>query len=226
MVSSDITSPADLAGKTLATPGPANTQDVALKYWLGQQGYHVDADGKGDVTVINQDNSVTVQAFQTGEIDGAWVPGPYASVLEAAGATRLVDESTLWPKGRFVTTHLLVRNDFLSAHPDLVDDLLTGQIAANDYIASNPDEAKTLIGGYIANKTGATIPAGALDKAWSKLTFTNDPIADSLLESADHAVSNGQLDPINNLADIYNLDPLNKLLAAAGEPEVSWPKSP
>ncbi len=32
------TSPEDLKGKTLATPGLANTQDVALKYWLKERG--------------------------------------------------------------------------------------------------------------------------------------------------------------------------------------------
>lgn len=40
MVRDDISSPEAFKGMTLATPGPANTQDVALKYWLGQQGYN------------------------------------------------------------------------------------------------------------------------------------------------------------------------------------------
>jgi NitT/TauT family transport system substrate-binding protein len=223
VVSSDIKSPEDLAGKTLATPGPANTQDVALKYWLKQQGYDVSPDGTGDVTVINQDNSLTVQAFGQGKIDGAWLPEPYASLLIDEGATKLVDEKDLWPDGRFVTTHLIVNNDFLKDHPDLVDDLLDGQIKANDYIADNSDAAKTEVGDYIGKLTGSDIPANVLDSAWSELTFTNDPIADSLLGSADHAVDAGLIEPVDNLADIYNLDPLNKLLADAGEEEVSGP---
>ncbi len=223
VVSDDITSSKDLAGKTLATPGPANTQDVALKYWLKQEGYDVSPDGQGDLTVINQDNSLTVQAFGQGQIDGAWVPEPYASLLESQGATTLVDEADLWPEGKFVTTHLIVNNDFLKDHADLVDDLLEGQIKANDYIASNSDEAKTLTGDYIGKLTGSEIPADVLDQAWSRLTFTNDPIADSLLGSADHAVDAGLIEPVDNLADIYNLDPLNKLLSDAGEEEVSGP---
>ena len=225
VVNSDITSPEDLAGKTLASPGSANTQDVALKYWLGQQGYDVTADGTGDVTVINQDNSLTIQQFKTGDIDGAWVPEPYASELVSAGGTVLQDEADLWPGGQFVTTHLLVSNDFMDQHPTLVEDLLQGQIEANDYINDNSDDAKTLVGDYIAELTGGEIPADALDAGWAKLTFTDDPIADSLLDSADHAVANGQLEQIDDLADIYNLDPLNKLLADAGEPEVSGPSS-
>jgi NitT/TauT family transport system substrate-binding protein len=223
VVDKSITSPEDLKGKTLATPGPGNTQDVALKYWLKKQGYNVSPDGQGDVTVINQDNSLTVQAFGQGQVDGAWVPEPYASLLEAQGATTLVDEADLWPQGKFVTTHLIVNNDFLKDHADLVDDILQGQIKANDYIASNSDDAETLTGDYISKLTGSQIPADVLDQAWSRLTFTNDPLADTLLGSADHAADAGLLDPIDDLADIYNLDPLNKLLADAGEPEVSGP---
>ncbi|MEP6667218.1 MAG: ABC transporter substrate-binding protein [Nocardioidaceae bacterium] len=173
VVNKSITSPEDLKGKTLATPGPGNTQDVALKYWLKKPGYDVGPDGQGDVTVINQDNSLTVQAFDQGQIDGGWLPEPYATLLEDKGATTLVDEADLWPQGKFVTTHLLVNNDFLKDHADLVDDILQGQIKANDYIAANSDDAKTLTGDYIGKLTGSEIGADALDKAWSRLTFSN-----------------------------------------------------
>jgi NitT/TauT family transport system substrate-binding protein len=223
VVSKDIASAKDLAGKTLATPGPGNTQDVALKYWLKQQGYNVSADGQGDLTVIPQDNSLTVQQFQQGKVDGAWVPEPYASILVGMGGKRLVDEASLWPQGKFVTTQLLVNNDFLSAHPDLVNDLLKAQIQANEYIKSNSDAAKQLTGDYIAQLTGGKIEPKVLDSAWSKLTFTNDPIASSLLKSASHAVDVGLIQPIDGLEKIYDLDPLNKLLADKGEPQVSGP---
>lgn len=223
VVDESITSPADLKGKTLATPGAGNTQDVALKYWLKDQGYDVSPDGQGDVTVINQDNSLTVQAFGQGEIDGAWVPEPYATLLENAGATRLVDEADLWPQGQFVTTQLLVNNDFLEEHPDLVEDLIQGQIEANAFIADDPDEAKQLTGDYISKVSGSTLEPDVLDAAWSHLAFTNDPQADTLLASADHATDVGLLDSVDDLAGIYHLDPLNTLLEDAGESPVSGP---
>jgi sulfonate transport system substrate-binding protein len=225
VVSKSITSAKALAGKTLASPGQANTQDVALKYWLKQQGYKETPDGQGDVTVIPQDNSLTVQQFQQGKLDGAWVPEPYASTLVAAGGHRLVNEATLWPGGKFVTTELLVNNDFLSAHPDLVDDLLKGQIQANDYIKSNSDAAKQLTGDFIAHLTGGAIAPKVLDAAWSQLTFTNDPIATSFLTVAKHAADTQLIPTVSGLENIYDLDPLNKLLAARGESQVSGPTS-
>jgi NitT/TauT family transport system substrate-binding protein len=227
VVSSDITTPADLKGKTIATPGQGNTQDVAFKYWLKQQGFNETSDGQGDVTVLPQDNSDTVEQFQQGDIDGGWLPEPYASILVSQGGTRLVNEASLWPKGKFVTTQLLVNNDFLKDHANLVDDLLKGQIQANDYIAKNSDAAKQLVAVRIQKITGGSaIPADALDEAWKQLTFTNDPIADSLLESAQHAEDVKLIDPISDLSNIYDLDPLNKQLTAANEPTVSGPTSP
>ena len=47
-----------------------------------------------------------------------------------AGAHVLVDEADLWEDGEFPTTVLLVRADFLEEHPDVVEDLLEGHIAA------------------------------------------------------------------------------------------------
>jgi NitT/TauT family transport system substrate-binding protein len=224
MVNKSIKSAADLKGKTLATPGPGNTQDVALKYWLKQHGYKVSPDGQGDVTVVNPDsNSLIVQQFKTGTIAGAWVPEPYASLLAQAGAKTLVDEASLWPHGKFVTTTLLVNDDFLHEHANLVNDLLKGQIKANDYIAKNSEVAKRLTGAYIGKLTGSQIPASALNRAWSKLTFTDNPLADTLLESAKHAEATGLLDPVPGLARIYDLRPLNALLKAKGEPTVPGP---
>jgi NitT/TauT family transport system substrate-binding protein len=226
VVSSDIKSPQDLKGKTIATPGQGNTQDVAFKYWLKQQGINVSADGQGDLTVLPQDNSDTVTQFKQGQVDGGWVPEPYASVLVADGGHKLVDEASLWPKGQFVTTQLLVNNDFLKAHPDLVNDLLKGQIQANDFVNKNPAEAKQITATQIQKITGGdAIPPKVLNAAWKELTFTNDPLADTLLESAKHAVDTGLIQTIPGLSNIFDLDPLNKLLAAAGEPTVSGPSS-
>src|SRR5438067_7455981 len=137
VVSPAIHSAADLRGKHIATPQLGNTQDVALRYWLKQQGLSTDAQGGGDVHVVPQDNAQTVQTFESGQIDGAWVPEPYASRLVSEGHGHvLVDESSLWPNGKFVTTQVVVRTAFLRAHPDVVRKFLTGQLQAVQFCRS------------------------------------------------------------------------------------------
>ena len=49
VVRDGIDSPADLAGTTLATPQLGNTQDVALRSWLADEGFETDTTGGGDV---------------------------------------------------------------------------------------------------------------------------------------------------------------------------------
>jgi NitT/TauT family transport system substrate-binding protein len=224
VVAPDIKTPADLKGKTIATPGQGNTQDVAFKYWLKGKGFNETSDGTGDVTVLAQDNSDTVTQFKQGQVAGGWLPEPYASILVSEGGHVLVNEASLWPKGQFTTTELLVNNTFLKDHADLVNDLLQGQIQSNDYIKNNSDAAKQLVSTRIQKITGgAAIPAAALDSAWKQLTFTNDPLANTLLVEAKHAQDVKLLDPVSDLNKIYDLSPLNKLLTAAGEPTVSGP---
>jgi NitT/TauT family transport system substrate-binding protein len=58
-----------------------------------------------------------------------------------------------------------------------------------------------------------------LEASWANLTFTPDPVAASLQESADDAVGAGLLEPVD-LAGIYDLTLVNQVLADAGLPEV------
>ena len=102
-------------------PSLGNTQDVALRAWLSDQGYATDLEGGGDVSIMPQANGDALQAFILGEIDGAWVPEPWATrMVEEGNGHVLVDEHDLWPDGEFVTTHLIVATSFLEEHPDVV----------------------------------------------------------------------------------------------------------
>jgi NitT/TauT family transport system substrate-binding protein len=149
------------------------------------------------------------------------VPEPWASrlVLEGSG-TVLVDERSLWPNGTFVTTHLIVRTAFLEAHPDLVSRCLEAHVRAVDFLNAEPARAREVVNAHIARVTGKALPAAVIERAWANLTFTLDPVAASLRRSAADAAKVGLLDPVN-LDGIYDLAPLNAILAAAGRPAVS-----
>src|SRR5260370_16925471 len=128
VVKKGITSVAALKGKTLATPQLGNTQDVALRYFLLQHGLKSDTQGGGDVHIKPQKNPITVQEFKSGQIDGGWLPEPYASELVAAGGTKLVDERSLWPNGQFATTVLGVRTAVAQQHANVVANLPKRQL--------------------------------------------------------------------------------------------------
>jgi len=222
VVNPSITSPAGLKGKKIATPQLGNTQDVALRSWLKANNLKSDTQGGGDVAIAPQDNSQALEAFKSGAIAGAWVPEPWATRMIQEGKGKvLVDERTLWPGGQFVTTQLIVRTPFLKEHPDVVQHLLEGQVAATDFINANPVEAKALVNQGIQKLTSKPLPQAVLDAAWPNMTFTNDPIASSMRKGADNAKAVGLLDAKTKLDGIYDLTLLNKVLEAAGKPEVA-----
>ena len=221
VVNPSINSAADLKGKKVATPQLGNTQDVALRSWLKSQGLTTDTQGGGDVSIVPQDNAQALQAFESGAIAGAWEPEPWATRMVQEGKGKvLVDERTLWPAGQFVTTQLMVRTAFLKDHPDVVQHLLEGQVAATDFINANPAEAKAAANAALQKATGKALPQSVIDAAWPHMTFTNDPIAGSLRKGADNAKAVGLLDPGTKLDGIYDLTLLNKVLKAAGKPQV------
>jgi NitT/TauT family transport system substrate-binding protein len=225
MVKPDITSISQLKGTTIADPGAGNTQDVALRYFLKKHGFQETASGGGDVKILSQDNGLTLQAFASNQIQGAWVPEPYASELEAEGAKRLVNETSQWPGGKFVTTVLLARTAFIQDHPNEVVDLLQGQTEANTFIQQHSATAEQIVGNWLDGYTQSTIAPKVLDEAWKQLTFTNDPAADTLVANATHAEDVGLLTSPPPIAPIFDLGPLNKLLAADHQPAVQGPST-
>lgn len=220
VVKPGITSASQLRGKRIATPQLGNTQDVALRFWLHEQGLRTNPEGGGDVTVMPQDNSQSVDTFATGAIDGAWVPEPYLSRMLNAGGKILVDERDLWPQGRFVVTNLVVSTKFLNQHPEVVKRLLAGHADANALITTSPDQAQRAVAEHIGTITGKPMSLDLVKQAWSRITFLNDPIAPSLRTGLDHAVAVGLAKPAD-LTKLYDLSYLNAVLAERGEPGVS-----
>jgi NitT/TauT family transport system substrate-binding protein len=222
VVKTDINGPEDLKGKTLATPQLGGTQDVALRKWLLDNGLKVQTTGGSDVDIVNQENSQTLDLFKSGEIDGAWLPEPWASrlVLEAGGKT-LLDEKTLWPDEQFQTTILISSRQFLEEHPETIQALIKGEIAETEAIEANPAQAQTDLNKAIGELTGKPLADNTIQAAFANIKPTWDPLAGTLKTIAENGVEAGTLAEVPNLDGIYDLTQLNKVLVAAGKPPVT-----
>ena len=222
VVKKGITQASQLKGQKLASPSLGNTQDVAMRFWLKGQGLSTTQTGGGDVPITPiTPNSDAVLAFESGKIAGGWEPAPYDAEMIAAGGHALVNEASLWPSGQFVTTELVATQSFIAKNPTVISDLLKGQIQANSFIASNKSAAETAANAELQTLSGKSLKSDIVAAAFAQVSFTNDPIASSLITDASHAVSVGLLTPVKNLSGIYDLAPLNKLLAADGQSQVS-----
>jgi NitT/TauT family transport system substrate-binding protein len=223
VVKPDITSAAQLKGKKIASPQLGNTQDIALRYWLKEQGLKTTKQGGGDVSIVPQENAQTLETFTSGAIAGAWVPEPWAYRLEKAGGKILVDERDLWPDKKFVTTHVVVRTAFLKDHPDVVKKFLEGHVEATAKVNDDPAHAQKVVADGIGKITGKPLKAAIVEGGWKTLVFTNDPVASSLIEGAKHAEAVDLLKPVDNLTGIYDLGPLNEVLKEHSKEQVSGP---
>ena len=221
VVKPEIASAADLKGKKIASPSLGNTQDVALRSWLKEQGLTTDTAGGGDVSVVPQENAQTLETFLAGTIDGAWVPEPWATrLIQEGGAKVLVDERELWPEGKYVTTHLMVAKKFLDANPEVVKRILEANIQAVDEVNADPAAAQATVNAEIEKYTTKKLGTDLLSAAWKNLVFTVDPIASSLGKSATDAESLGLLKNPGDLSKLYDLTLLNELLQASDEQPV------
>jgi NitT/TauT family transport system substrate-binding protein len=220
VVKPGINSAADLKGKTLASPQLGGTQDVALRAWLGHQGFKTSTDGSGDVMINPTENAQTLKLFQDGKLDGAWLPEPWASRLVLqAGAKVLVDEKDLWEKGEFVTTVLIVNKTFAAEHPATVQALLKGHVESVDWLNAAPAAEKaTVLNDALKAAAGKALPADVIDRSLKNIVFTTDPLAGTykkLLQDGVDAGTTKQAD-ING---IFDLTSLNSVLgeSAAGK---------
>ncbi|HUR63395.1 MAG TPA: ABC transporter substrate-binding protein [Candidatus Thermoplasmatota archaeon] len=214
----------DLGGKTFATPQLGNTQDLSLKDWLRQHG-HTTTDRGGDVQVLNAANPDILTLFVQKQVHGAWVPEPWAARLVADGGGReLLDERSLWPDGKFSTTLLVTTGDYLGRHPDRVRALLEAHIQATDAVQAGNASALQAVNDGIRAATGKALSPGLLAESFTKLNFTNDPLAATLAAFGEKArglgLLHGTLPP---LPQSVALGPLNEVLARHGRAGVALP---
>src|SRR6266852_9078675 len=214
VVKKGITAASQLKGETLATPSLGNTQDVALRAWLKQNGLATTSTGGGDAFVKpTTPNSAAVLEFKSGQIAGGSEPAPYDIQMVSDGGTVLFTETG-------VPTLLVVAQSFLSAHPAIVAELIKAPIQADDFIKSSPAAAQADANAELAAYTGKPLKASIVAASFKEITFTDDPDAATLTQDANQAVSVGLLKPVN-LGGIFDLGPLNEVLTAAGEPQVA-----
>lgn len=215
----DITSPEQLKGTIIATPQLGNTQDIAFKTWLEENNLPI-GDGPDAVTVQNIDNPQTLDLFKQGKLAGGWLPEPWSSRLVDAGAKVLVDEKSLWPDGKFPTTVVIARTEFLQQHPQTVEAILRGEQAAISFIRSDPAQAKTVSNAAIGEITGKPLAAHILDRAFTELSFDTDPLASTFPQLAKDSVTAGITQSEANLTGFLDPTAIDAVRTSSGEAAV------
>jgi NitT/TauT family transport system substrate-binding protein len=214
---SGIQSPKDFAGKKFASPQLGNTQDVALRKYLLDNGYQTKEHG-GNVEVVPAKNADILTLLLKKQVDGAWVPEPWGErFIKEANSRLFLDERDLWPDGKFVTANILVRTDYLQNNPDVIKKLLASNVDETQWINTHQDEAIKQFNIELKKLTGQIIPEDVLKRSLPRLELTWDPIISSLIKSANDAFDIGFLGKTRpDLSGIYDLKLLNEVLKDKG----------
>ena len=190
-------------GKRIASPQISNTQDVSLRHYLSTHGLEPVEKG-GTVFVLNISNPDIYTLFAKGDIDGAWVPEPWATILvEELGGVRLFNESQFWPEKQFSSVLLIGRTNFIEQNPETVEKWILSNQKTAEWINSNPDKTKMIYNEFMQDYMGKTFSKKIVDESFSNLEITSDPIKNSVLTFAERADSLGYLGRSG-----YNLDGL------------------
>ncbi|MDO5619226.1 ABC transporter substrate-binding protein [Kocuria sp.] len=237
IVSQDVTGADDLAGRTFATPDFGGTQDVALRVWLQDQGYEVDTGTPESVSITPMPSGQALQTFRQGAIDGFWGPQPWVTrMVQEENGKVLVDERDLWPDGKYPTTVLAVRTEFLQQHPQTVEKVLIGLEDSVEYLNSaDTDEVIETLNTGLENARTEPLDPQTIEGSLEAMEWTTDPMESTyptLLENGvqagttQEASLDGFVDDslINTVREDRGLDPVGGELSAALPPGAGFRK--
>ena len=192
-----IEKPADFRGKKIGTPQLGNTQDVACRAWLIENGIKVKLTS-GEAQVLATANPEQLPLFKQGNLDAVWTVEPWITRLEKEGGAKVFLEQK-----EAVTTILVTCNRTLKKYPELVKKFVKAHEELTDWINKNPQEAQKLVRAELEALTGGKISEDLVKSAWPRLTFTAKVNKQELQKFCDYAHKCGFLRRKINLKPIY-----------------------
>jgi len=171
----------------------------------------------GTVEVRQAANADILTLLQKGDIDAALVPEPWGSrLIKEAKANVILDFKDVFRDGNYTTAVVVVRTKFLKDHPQIVENFIKNHVETTEYINKNQDKAKEIVNNQITELTKKGISKDVLDAAFNRLTITNNPEKDSVLDFVKSSVKEGFLKTEPDTKDLFNLTILNKVLKEKG----------
>lgn len=153
IVSNDIGSAADLAGKTFAIPHRQSSHNILLNDALATAGLTVD-----DLNITELAPTEMPSALASGQIDGYCVAEPFGAKAVSLGAGKVLFSSEeLWE-----------------------DSLCCGLVLTDSYIENHPDNAKAFVEAY--NQAGKNLTADKTKAIAKKYLNQDDNVLDISLQ--------------------------------------------
>lgn len=136
MPDSGITSPADLEGATVAVNTLRTMGEVSINETLAQAG--------GDpstIQYVEMGFPDMPAALENGNIDVAWVPEPFQTILQGAGAEIIAHTYQETMPG-VATMSVITAGQLVESDPELVERFVVAVDEVTDFAQANPDRVR------------------------------------------------------------------------------------
>lgn len=179
VVRGDVSSVADLKGKTIAASAPGTSPYFFLAWILNENGLKL-----SDVRVVNLEPGPAAQAFIAGQNDAAMTYEPYlSSVRNAPDAGRIIATTIDYPA---VMDTFGCTPTFLEQNPEAAKALAQSYSEALAMIAAEPEKAYGIMGADV-NQTAEQFKGSAGFLEWQDLAAAKTFFAGEYLDFAGKA---------------------------------------
>ncbi|MCP3031420.1 ABC transporter substrate-binding protein [Halobacillus sp. A1] len=182
----DIESAEDIKGKTFISPRVGCTHDVQFETMMKNE-FGITSDRlDGEMKHVTGKPATYSSMFESGKVDVAAVPEPWAAYIEAQGTGEVlfqndeVAHNENMPASVFVTSEKLKEKD-----PGLIQNLVDAHKKATDFVNENPEESKEIAIAQIKEITDQELSQEVVDSSWERMNFTYEVEANEIQMFAD-----------------------------------------
>jgi len=175
--------------------------------------YHLDEDKILD-NIQRMNPPQQVLAIKTGQLDAAFLPEQWATMAEDLGFSMLLMSQDVWPEMQ--GSVLVVKQDLLDNHPEVVRKLVEVSRRATDWANQNPEEAAEIMARQLQVAGGGIFPVEVAEVA-ANLEITPEVIYRSMARleytlSIDPEVVQQTIDYLAQLGYIRSSFPAEDIL--------------
>lgn len=186
--SENISEIKDLAGKTVAVPQFGNTQHLCLLKLLKENNLSVGA-GENQVNVVAVENAQVRTLLDRKEIDAAFVPEPWGSILESCGAAKVLSEGDELGDEALPVAVVVGRKEFLDENREVSEKFL--EVHEQVSLMLQQEELTEAINQEIAAVTGSRLDREILNKSMKRIGITTKIEEDTVMDLAKLTVEAG-----------------------------------
>jgi len=154
-----------------------------------------------------------VLAIKTGQLDAAFLPEQWATMAEELGFTMLLTSQDVWPDMQ--GSVLVVKQDLIDNHPEVVQKLVTVSQRATDWINTHPEEAAEVVARQMQAAGGDTdaaevaaqleITPEVMLRSMGRLEYTTEINPQIVQDTIDYVASLGYIKNSFSADDILDL---------------------